>query len=87
MNVSSRRKIWQRLPELESLREKKGIVSCEDLLTINGTKQSTHQEAARAAHLSKSKDFTNEVSDDATSVINLTEEEHQEHIYERETNK
>ncbi|GFX29029.1 hypothetical protein TNCV_3030711 [Trichonephila clavipes] len=67
--------ISQRLPELESLREKKCVVSYEDSLTINGTKHSTIQ---KAAGLSKSEDFINEVLDDAASVMNLTGKERQE---------
>ncbi|GFS51502.1 uncharacterized protein TNCV_549471 [Trichonephila clavipes] len=41
------------------------------------------QEAARAAGLSKSEDFINEVLDDAVSVRNLTEEEPQEGIFRK----
>ncbi|GFW71145.1 hypothetical protein TNCV_91881 [Trichonephila clavipes] len=37
-------------------------------------------EAARAAGLSKSEDFINEVLDDTASLMNLTEEERQERI-------
>ncbi|GFW15471.1 hypothetical protein TNCV_4656111 [Trichonephila clavipes] len=74
------RKISQRLPGLELLPEKKGVVSYEDLLTINRTKYSTFQ---KAAGLLKSEDFINEVLDDAASVINLTEEERQERILQR----
>ncbi|GFX39663.1 hypothetical protein TNCV_2104071 [Trichonephila clavipes] len=66
--ASSRRKISLRLPGLELLHEKKGVVFYEDLLTINETKYSTFQEAARTADLSKSKDFINEMLDDAASV-------------------
>ncbi|GFW47722.1 hypothetical protein TNCV_2829121 [Trichonephila clavipes] len=74
-------KISQRLPGLETLREKKSVVSFEDLLSINGTKYSAFQEAARAAGLSKSEDFfINEVLNDAVSVMNLNEEERQERI-------
>ncbi|GFV52266.1 hypothetical protein TNCV_3197661 [Trichonephila clavipes] len=42
---------------LDSLREKKGVVSYEDLLTINGTKYLSFHIPARAAGLSKSEDF------------------------------
>ncbi|GFV17270.1 hypothetical protein TNCV_5103331 [Trichonephila clavipes] len=63
---------------MESLREKKGGVSYEELLTISGTKYSAFQEAVRAAGSSKSEDFINEVLDDAASMINLTEEEREE---------
>ncbi|GFU12972.1 hypothetical protein TNCV_1457011 [Trichonephila clavipes] len=73
--VSSRRKISQRLPGLESLQEKKGLVSYEDLLRINGTQYSTYQEATS---LSKFEDFIDEVLNDVASVMNLTEEECQE---------
>ncbi|GFX29533.1 mariner Mos1 transposase [Trichonephila clavipes] len=73
LSVSFRRKISQRLPELESLREKKGFVSYEDL-TINGTNYTTFQEAARGAGLPISGDFIDEELDDAASVMNLTEE-------------
>ncbi|GFW30999.1 hypothetical protein TNCV_2940991 [Trichonephila clavipes] len=68
-------KVSQRLPRIESLREKKRVVSHEDLLTINGSKCSTFQVAARVAGLSKSQNFINEVLNDAALVINLTEEE------------
>ncbi|GFT49296.1 hypothetical protein TNCV_4582901 [Trichonephila clavipes] len=78
--ASSQRKISQQLSGLESLSDKKGIVSYEDLLTINGTKYPTFQKAARAAGLSKSRNFINEVLDVAISVRNLTEEERQERI-------
>ncbi|GFX22083.1 hypothetical protein TNCV_3054391 [Trichonephila clavipes] len=60
-----------------NLCEKKGVVSYEYLLTIKGTKYSTFQEAERAAGLSKSDDFINEVLDDAASVINITEKKRQ----------
>ncbi|GFX75182.1 hypothetical protein TNCV_3171091 [Trichonephila clavipes] len=60
---SSCRKISQQLPELESLGEKKGVVSYKALLTINGNKYSDFQEDAG---LSNSEDFINEVLDDAT---------------------
>ncbi|GFY07214.1 hypothetical protein TNCV_277611 [Trichonephila clavipes] len=66
--TSSRRKIWQQLPGLEALLEKKGVVSYKDLLIINGTKYSHFPEAARSAGLSKSEEFINEVLDDAASV-------------------
>ncbi|GFU72521.1 hypothetical protein TNCV_22031 [Trichonephila clavipes] len=49
------RKILQPLSGLKSLREKKDVVSHEYLLTINGIKYSTFEEAARAAALSKKK--------------------------------
>ncbi|GFW19786.1 hypothetical protein TNCV_3560891 [Trichonephila clavipes] len=55
---------------LESLREKKDVVSYDELLTINESKYSTFLEAAG---LSKSEDFISEVLDDVASVINLTE--------------
>ncbi|GFW17649.1 hypothetical protein TNCV_2652061 [Trichonephila clavipes] len=74
------KKISQRLPGLESLREKKSVVSYDYLLTINGTKCSSLQEGARAAGLSKSKDFIKEVLIDAASAMNLIEEERQERI-------
>ncbi|GFW89005.1 hypothetical protein TNCV_2684391 [Trichonephila clavipes] len=41
---------------------------------------STFHEATRAAGLSKSDDFINEVLDDATLLMNLSEEEDQERI-------
>ncbi|GFY34499.1 hypothetical protein TNCV_2821851 [Trichonephila clavipes] len=41
-------------------------------------------EAARATGLSKSEDFISEVVDDAPSVKNLTEEEHQERILRKQ---
>ncbi|GFW70051.1 hypothetical protein TNCV_1405041 [Trichonephila clavipes] len=75
-----RRKISQRLPGLEALREKKSVVSYEDILTINGTKYSTFQEVVIAEGLSESADFVNEVSGDVASVLNLTEEEPQVRI-------
>ncbi|GFU52461.1 hypothetical protein TNCV_2546201 [Trichonephila clavipes] len=43
----SQKNIAQRLPGLESLCTKKGFVTCEVLLTINGAKYSTFQESAR----------------------------------------
>ncbi|GFT58433.1 hypothetical protein TNCV_2119281 [Trichonephila clavipes] len=56
-------------------------MSPEDLLPIKGTKYSIFQEAARAAGLSKSEDFVNEVLDDVASVMNLTEKERKERIF------
>ncbi|GFT20033.1 hypothetical protein TNCV_4994331 [Trichonephila clavipes] len=75
--ASTRRKISRRLPGLESLREKKGVFSSEDLLTINGTKDSISHEGARAEDLSKSEYFIGEVLAVAASVMNVTKEEHQ----------
>ncbi|GFW14259.1 hypothetical protein TNCV_3548481 [Trichonephila clavipes] len=69
----------QRSPILESLREKKGVVLIRTLNTINGTKYSNFQEAARAAGLSKSGDFISQVLDDAASEMNLTEDRSLEH--------
>ncbi|GFW28442.1 alpha-2 adrenergic receptor [Trichonephila clavipes] len=70
--ASSHRKISQRLPGIEPLLGKKGIVSYRDLLTINEIKYATFQEAARAAGLSNYENFNNEVLDDAAaSVMNI----------------
>ncbi|GFU95091.1 hypothetical protein TNCV_4138751 [Trichonephila clavipes] len=71
--------ILQRLPGLESLREKKGVLSYEDLLTINELNtplsRKLQEKEERAAGLSKSEEFIKEVLDDGTSVMNSTEEE------------
>ncbi|GFU05145.1 hypothetical protein TNCV_574921 [Trichonephila clavipes] len=66
-----------------------GIVSreercCLDLLTINGTKYSTFQEAAR---LSNSHDFINEMLDDAASVINVTEKRDKNELWGKNNKK
>ncbi|GFV41078.1 hypothetical protein TNCV_2666691 [Trichonephila clavipes] len=71
------RKTSQRLP---GLREKKEVVSYEDLLLIKGAKYSIFQEAERAEGLSKSDDLVDEVLDDATSLMNLREKDRQEQI-------
>ncbi|GFW06428.1 hypothetical protein TNCV_2187631 [Trichonephila clavipes] len=86
LGLLNARKISQRLPGLESLHEKKCVVSYEILLKINETKYSTFQEAARTAGLSKADDFMNEMLDDADSVMSLIEEECQERIL-RKKNK
>ncbi|GFW77915.1 hypothetical protein TNCV_3911251 [Trichonephila clavipes] len=70
--ASSRRKILDLLPGLESLSEKKGFVSYEDLSTINRTKYPTFQEAAIATGVSKSENFIREVLENAASLMNLT---------------
>ncbi|GFT19276.1 uncharacterized protein TNCV_303781 [Trichonephila clavipes] len=62
LRQKNNRKASQRLSGLESLCDKKGVVSYEDLLIINGTKYSVFREAAG---LEKSEDFINEVLDDA----------------------
>ncbi|GFV91853.1 hypothetical protein TNCV_2975241 [Trichonephila clavipes] len=80
-------KIAQRLPGLVSLCDKRGVVSYEDLLTINGTKYSTFQEAARVAGLLKSEDSILEALDDAALVMNLTEEEGQERLVREKKTK
>ncbi|GFT75310.1 hypothetical protein TNCV_967681 [Trichonephila clavipes] len=65
-------KISSLLSGLESLRNKEGVVSYENLLTINETRYSSFQEASRerATGLSKSEEFVNKGLDDAASVIN-----------------
>ncbi|GFU70189.1 uncharacterized protein TNCV_5057811 [Trichonephila clavipes] len=71
--------LQKNIPGLESLKDKKGVVSYEGLLKINGTEYSAFQGGARATGGLKSEDFINEVLDDAVSVMNLTEEETQGH--------
>ncbi|GFV87481.1 hypothetical protein TNCV_3281191 [Trichonephila clavipes] len=68
------------MPGLESLLEKKGVVSYEDLLNIHGTKCWTFQEATSAPGLSKSENLINDVMDDVASMMNLIEEELHEEI-------
>ncbi|GFY34498.1 hypothetical protein TNCV_2821841 [Trichonephila clavipes] len=68
----------------ESLREKKGVAYTKTLINNQRNSNSTFQEAARATGLSKSEDFISEVVDDAPSVKNLTEEEHQERILRKQ---
>ncbi|GFY30845.1 hypothetical protein TNCV_3120051 [Trichonephila clavipes] len=87
LTASTRRKISQRLLGLESLRKKKGVVSYEDLITINVTKFSTFKKAKRTTGLRKSADFINEVLDEETSVRKVTEKERQERILREEKNK
>ncbi|GFV58741.1 hypothetical protein TNCV_3730791 [Trichonephila clavipes] len=57
--------------------ERKLVVSYKHLLTTNGTKCSTFQEAAG---LSKSGDLINEVLHNVASVMNFNEEDLQERI-------
>ncbi|GFW50263.1 hypothetical protein TNCV_4696801 [Trichonephila clavipes] len=59
------------------VREKKGVVSYDGLLTIKGIKYSTFQETVS---LSKSEDFIDGVLDDAALVMHLIEEKSQERI-------
>ncbi|GFW79727.1 hypothetical protein TNCV_4361531 [Trichonephila clavipes] len=75
-----------RVPELESLCEKKGVFLHEDFLAINGTKYSTFQTAAGVAGLSKSEDCFNEVLNGAASEMNLNKKKRQERILRKKIN-
>ncbi|GFU91439.1 hypothetical protein TNCV_2542071 [Trichonephila clavipes] len=70
-------------PDLESLREKKGVVSCEDLF------QATELNTELSRKLRELQVYQNlrtviEMLDDAASVGNLTEEERQERTLPKE---
>ncbi|GFV96981.1 hypothetical protein TNCV_4351941 [Trichonephila clavipes] len=69
--ATSRRKISQRLLGQESMREKNGVASYEDLLTIN------FSGICKRCKLPKSDDLINEVLDDAASAMSLAGKERQ----------